>query len=254
LTDYENSVFHLGWLAWKDINQSDFSNAFNLFWTEMTNEIENFCKQCGFPVRLSNSRIALTLNPKITLAFSPIANGYLINIWHLLFRNNQNTIYFNPLEFMACGFVHEESHRKFFQEHDMLGREKETENFSIIHFYEFEKNAILEEIRFIENAKKLVPATINSRSFVIKSWTNSGFPNCEVTKINVLPPIRLEFLLSMRKNILEQMKDFQSRKISKADCTKMSKAYDSTNYSQLANALKLSEPLPTSPFIEYSSH
>lgn len=153
LTDFERSLFHSAWLAWKDIAQPDFVKTFNPVWIEMSREIEKLCKQCGYPVGLQGSRIAVTIRPDKSLAFSPKANGYMINIWYSLFRNDKQKIYLNPLEFLACGFVHEESHRKFFRERDMLGRNKETEEFMKKFYFDLEETAILEEIAFLKNAR-----------------------------------------------------------------------------------------------------
>lgn len=254
LTDFEKSVFCSAWLAWKDITQLDFLKTFKPIWIEMSKEIERLCEQCGYPVRLKGSRIAFTLQPHRSLAFSPIANGYMINIWHLLFRNNRQIIYFNPLEFLACGFVHEENHRKFFESHDMLGHNKETDNFMNKFYFELEEKAISEEIEFLKKAKNIIPKIIHSRSFIINSWSDTGLPYCEITEIEVLPPIRLEFYLLERKNVLEQLKFF-ANKMSNDKCKKMNEAYENGMYSNLSIALKLSKPSQTSPIIEltYSS-
>jgi len=144
----------------------------------------------------------------------------VINVGHLLFLSNQNTLYFNPVEFVACGFVHEEAHRNFFQASNMIGRGKETDEFHKSHYFELEEDAILQELGFLENVKKVVPATMGSRSFVVKSWTDLGFPDCTVNEITVCPPIRLDFLISDRKNVLNQMKSLQSQAVSKDDCQK----------------------------------
>jgi hypothetical protein len=174
----------------------------------------------------------------------------MINIWDLLFFSFQQKVIFNPLEFISCGLVHEEAHRKYFEKHNMIGDDKDSIDFRENFYFEYEENAILEEIGFLKKAINIIPKMIRTRSFIIKSWSNTGLPDCEIIEIDVCPPIRLEyFYLLSRKNVLEQLRSLKSLNTPKKECEKRKVACGVSIFSELSSALKLEPPL-ISPIIE----
>lgn len=242
LTEFETAVFRSAWIARKDVSLPEFMKIFRPIWEKTAEEIENLSRQCGYSVRLLSSRVAFTLRPNVTLAFSPEANGYLINVWYFLFWGNDKGAIINQSTFLASEFVHEESHREYCQEHNMLCQdEKTTSNFINEFHYEIEKNAISKEIGFLQKAKTIVPANLNVRSFLVKSWSETGVPTSEIISLSISPQRKLEISMI---NCERELQDLTQ--LSQTNFKGVMAENKISYYTDLSKALNLSEPVSCS--------
>lgn len=79
MREFEVARLRAAWFAWKDASSMELVETFKPIWMQTAKEIEDFSEQCGYHIKLHEStRVAFTLKPDVTLAFSPKANGYLL--------------------------------------------------------------------------------------------------------------------------------------------------------------------------------
>ena len=167
LSDYENERLHVAWLASKDITSREFQDKFQVIWEQSKKEIQDSIKECGYVINLEDSKVlGLTLRSNRTFAFNPQVNGYLINIWYLLFCNDRQQAFIKPSWHLANSFVHEYNHYKFCRDHEMLFQDGKTTNqFIDANHKEADDMAYLEEINFLKKAETLAPKLVNTRIF-----------------------------------------------------------------------------------------
>ncbi len=180
-SNVEQKKLYISWLAWKNIASQEFHDSVRPLLNQVINDVEAFIKKCEYTYRLRDvSKVGFTLQPTCSFGFSPIKKGYFINVWSFFFCLHEADIFFRPSFLLANELVHEYAHYRFWQEHDMLGKDKvEMEQFKIQSHLENEKYALTNEVNFLKRIRNEIPNRISIKLFHVKSWENNGTPLCE---------------------------------------------------------------------------
>jgi hypothetical protein len=190
--------------------------------------------------------VGLTLQPNIGFAFSPIAEGCLVNVWDFLFSHDKQRAIFKNSFDLAYKLVHEYAHYEFWRDHNMLGKDKKAkEQFSSDHGLEDEKYALTEEAKFLEKMQVLVPEKINIKLFCVKSWTDAGIPDCEIEFSEGYAKVVIEARMSIVNGAI---KEYVSKKQYDNEMTKQNIAVKI----ELSSILNLSEPMAPWSIVEIS--
>jgi S-adenosylmethionine/arginine decarboxylase-like enzyme len=245
LSNDEKSKLHLAWLAWKNIKAQEFVETFRPVWNGIVVEVEGILKKCDLKLSVHDfQRIAFTLQPNISFAFSPIPEGAFINVWQFLFCIENDQLYFRPVFSTSFCLVHELAHLEFWRNNGVLGKGKrEKMRFGMKHGLEDEKHATSTEVNFI---KKMLPMISNqspTKLLRVNSWTESGLPECEIEIMICLTKLWAEKRLNY---LMESLKSLTSKE--KYDSEGMNESR--VTQSRLSAILKLNDPIDPCPIVQ----
>jgi len=126
-------------------------NKWAELWSEVKNEVDAVLRKDlqsidKFAKRLP--KIELTVDPRIFAHFVPARDALTINIWGVFF--------YPPYE-LAGALIHEEDHKCFFEERNMLfAPEEKQKEFDKQHGVEMELRAVKKELDFAKRIKPLI--------------------------------------------------------------------------------------------------
>ncbi len=202
LTKLEIAGFQSAFLGSRDMKSSDFKKTFRPVWVQRARKIEIFSRNCGYPIRLLDSRrVTFTLRPEVTLGFSLETKRFLINLLHFFFCDDEESVFFKPPIYLTGEFAHWDNYAKICEELDILGRgKKAAPEFIEKHRLELSREAYLAEIEFLKRAISLANDGMSVRSFRVTSWSTDGFPTCEIKKGMIQPKEMFEYSLHELKS------------------------------------------------------
>lgn len=181
LSENTKNSLHIAWLSTVDFGRLKEKNNLSILnktWKNLKNNLYSYFKDQALSlddVANDFKKITLTLNPSLSLCYDPKKGKLIYQLWEFLFdliKDDRECFAVPALPAKLAGeLVHEHNHYLFLRDHDLIGKETNSE-----YEDEMEKQALGAQIDFLEKCKRNVPPSSLIEQIKVSEWSIDGVP------------------------------------------------------------------------------